>query len=290
MFHRPKEEEQGSEKTAQDNNQAPAATAVKQPDVVGGGGQQPAVAKTTVTEVIQKPVQKTPAARTETKNNDNISKEKTMSNKEESQEKQQNRPIDIPGNQAAQAAYHAGQQPRAPGYNTGSYAAATGGAAVYGSSSDAQVSAGRRLVIGEGITMSGEIEACEFLVVEGTVEAALKGANVLEIAESGVFYGTVEIDEATVAGRFEGDITVNGRLTITAGGSITGTIAYKELAIEAGATLDGKVSPISGAAKSSGKKDEKAATPSKNMKPSNVNESGDEEGELPLSGNVAAAG
>ncbi len=108
-------------------------------------------------------------------------------------------------------------------------------------------SADRLLTIGRGINMSGEIDACDHLVVEGTVEAALKGAKVLEIAESGTFYGTVEIEEATIAGRFEGDITVNGRLTIRASGAITGSIAYRELEIEAGAILDGKVTPLKAA-------------------------------------------
>lgn len=102
----------------------------------------------------------------------------------------------------------------------------------------------RKLHIGVGITMSGEIESCDHLVVEGTVEAALKGASVLDIAEQGAFYGTVEIDDANIAGRFEGDITVNGRLTIEASGVIIGSVSYKELSMEAGATLDGSVSPI----------------------------------------------
>lgn len=104
--------------------------------------------------------------------------------------------------------------------------------------------ADRTLTIGRGINMSGEIEACDHLVVEGTVEAALKGAKVLEVAESGTFYGTVEIEEATIAGRFEGDITVNGRLTIRSTGAITGSIAYKELEVESGALLDGKMTPL----------------------------------------------
>jgi cytoskeletal protein CcmA (bactofilin family) len=113
-------------------------------------------------------------------------------------------------------------------------------ASSYSSSSD------RTLTIGRGINMSGEIDACDHLVVEGTVEAALKGAKVLEIAESGTFYGTVEIEEATIAGRFEGDITVNGRLTIRASGAITGSIAYRELEVEAGAMLDGRMTPLKG--------------------------------------------
>ena len=126
---------------------------------------------------------------------------------------------------------------------------------------------GRRLVVGQGITMSGEIEACDHLVVEGTVEAALKGASVLEISETCVFYGSVEIDEAVVAGRFEGELSVNGRLSLRSTGAITGTIAYRELAVEAGAVLDGKINPVNGeqsasiakpAAKGEQQKDSKA--------------------------------
>ena len=105
-------------------------------------------------------------------------------------------------------------------------------------------SSGNTLTIGEGISMSGEIGACEHLIVEGTVEAALKGARVLDIAETGTFFGSVEIDEATVAGRFEGEITVNGRLTVRSGGVITGSISYKELEVEAGAVLDGRLAPV----------------------------------------------
>ena len=104
----------------------------------------------------------------------------------------------------------------------------------------------RTLTIGRGINMSGEIDACDHLMVEGTVEAALKGAKLLEIAESGTFYGTVEIEEATIAGRFEGDITVNGRLTIKSSGVITGSIAYRELEVESGAVLDGRMTPLKG--------------------------------------------
>lgn len=148
------------------------------------------------------------------------------------------RALEIPGSSAYQ---RPGQPPvRAAGTFPGSYAGYNPHAAAAG----AAVSTDRRLIIGRGITMSGEIESCDHLVVEGTVEATLKGASVLDIAESGVFYGTVEIDEATVAGRFEGDLQVKGRLTIRSGGAIKGSITYKELEVEAGATIDGRLSPV----------------------------------------------
>lgn len=142
----------------------------------------------------------------------------------------------------------------------------------------------RRLLIGPGITMSGEIDSCDVLVVEGTVEASLRGARTLDVAETGVFYGAVEIDEATVSGRFEGDIVVNGRLTITSTGSITGSIAYREMAMEAGAMIDGKVSPLS--ASGSAKADKPRAR--KAVKAASAEKASDES-QLPFSGTAAAA-
>lgn len=103
---------------------------------------------------------------------------------------------------------------------------------------------GRKLVISEGINISGEIDACNHLVVEGQVEASLKGANILDISESGVFFGSVEINECTIAGRFEGDLKVDGRLTVRSSGCIIGSLSYRELAVEAGATIEGKITPM----------------------------------------------
>ena len=130
------------------------------------------------------------------------------------------------------------------GYGTSSYS----GASSYSPVHAPETSSGndRTLTIGRGINLSGEIDACDHLMVEGTVEAALKGAKVLEIAESGTFYGTVEIEEATIAGRFEGDITVSGRLTLKSSGVITGSIAYRQLEVEAGAVIDGRMTPLKG--------------------------------------------
>lgn len=158
------------------------------------------------------------------------------------------------------------------------------GQAYVGGTTEATVSTGRKLVIGEGITLSGEIEACDHLVVEGTVEASLKGASVLDVSQSGMFFGAVEINEATIAGRFEGDLVVNGRLTVRATGTITGTIAYKELAVEAGATIDGKINPMSVNRMTTSEKKPQGQQQNKGMKAQ-----GDAANELPFSGNKAAA-
>ncbi len=143
---------------------------------------------------------------------------------------------DRPSETPRGASYQPSVSRPSSGYAGSSYSASQ--------SSEAYSGNDRTLTIGRGINMSGEIDACDRLMVEGTVEAALKGAKILEIADSGVFYGTVEIEEATIAGRFEGDITVNGRLTIKSTGIVTGSIAYRELEVEAGALLDGRMTPL----------------------------------------------
>ena len=127
----------------------------------------------------------------------------------------------------------------------------------YGTAQTRTQADGRKLIIGQGITMSGEIENCDQLIVEGTVEATLNGAKLLDIAESGIFYGSVDIEEAVIAGRFEGDLTVDGRVTVLASGTVKGTITYRELTVEAGANIEGKISSF---ASSSNKSSDAAAT------------------------------
>ena len=179
-------------------------------------------------------------------NNPNAqAKDQSQQNAQSSGAQPQGR-VDIPGNNFQRPGMAGQNRPSYPG---ASYPGASAPSAPAQTSNNNYIapsaqSAERKLHIGVGITMSGEIESCDHLVVEGTVEAALKGASVLDIAEQGAFYGTVEIDDANIAGRFEGDITVNGRLTIESTGVIIGSVSYKELSMEAGATLDGSVSPI----------------------------------------------
>lgn len=153
------------------------------------------------------------------------------------------------------------------------------------------VQSGRRLVIGEGITMSGEIEACENLVVEGTVDASLKGARNLEITQNGTFFGSVEIDEATIAGRFEGDLKVNGRLTIRSSGSIIGSIQYKELAIEPGAMIEGRLQPLTTltSAQEAGKRSGSAPTGKGRVAAASFKQNNDKENESLFGGRRAPA-
>lgn len=103
---------------------------------------------------------------------------------------------------------------------------------------------GKRLTVGKDISLSGEINSCDILAVEGKVEATLVGGRAIEIADGGYFKGNAEIDTADIAGRYEGDIVVRDRLTVRATGKIIGKVRYRRLEIELGGELVGDIATI----------------------------------------------
>lgn len=98
-----------------------------------------------------------------------------------------------------------------------------------------------KLVVGHDIKIKGvEISDCDTLVVEGRVEATLD-SRVLEIAEHGVFQGTIAVDHAEIRGRFEGEITVRKQLIILGTGKVSGKVRYAKIKVEEGAELAGDI-------------------------------------------------
>lgn len=100
---------------------------------------------------------------------------------------------------------------------------------------------GSKLIVGPDIKLKGaEITDCDTLVVEGTVEASMD-SRVVQIAEHGVFRGTVSIDIAEIRGRFEGELTAREQLIIHATGRVSGKIRYGRIKIEEGAEITGDI-------------------------------------------------
>lgn len=99
----------------------------------------------------------------------------------------------------------------------------------------------KKLTVGPEIVLSGNITSCDRLIVEGRVEASLTDSRAIEIADTGFFKGTAEIDSAVIGGRFEGTLTVRERLTIRSTGRIQGKIRYGQIEIEPGGEISGEV-------------------------------------------------
>ena len=112
----------------------------------------------------------------------------------------------------------------------------------YGGAND-----GKRLLVGREIALSGQISACDKLVVEGRVEANMSECREIEIAESGTFKGEAEIEIAEISGQFDGAITARELLIVRATGRVSGTIRVGRLEVERGGELEGNIQVLRGA-------------------------------------------
>jgi len=101
-----------------------------------------------------------------------------------------------------------------------------------------------RLVVGRDIRLSGDITACDKLVVEGSVEGILSNARVIEVAPTGHFTGTAEVDEADISGHYDGDLIAREKLIVRAGGHIKGKVSYGRIVIESGGEVSGDMQTL----------------------------------------------
>ncbi len=130
--------------------------------------------------------------------------------------------------------------------------------------------AGKRLIVGEGLSLSGDITACDLLIVEGSVQVTLNDTRAIEIAETGRFTnGKASVEEATISGVYQGELTVRGRLLVRGTGRVDGSIRYGELEVERGGRLSGSIEILSAAAPAAAPKPAAApaATPANASEP-----------------------
>ncbi len=106
---------------------------------------------------------------------------------------------------------------------------------------------GGELVIGRGIKVKGSIGACKTLVVEGELDATVE-VELLQLLEQGVFKGAATVAVAELAGRLDGKLTVEGKLTLKPSARVTGEISYRRIVIEEGGELSGDIRAMSGQA------------------------------------------
>ncbi len=119
----------------------------------------------------------------------------------------------------------------------------------------------RELIVGMKISLSGDITECDVLKVHGYMDANMPDGKYIEISQDGHFKGTAEVDEADIAGTFEGTLTVRGRVKLRATGKIIGTLSYGEIEVEAGGQLMGEVKVL----QSASSKSKSAETTSKSV-------------------------
>jgi cytoskeletal protein CcmA (bactofilin family) len=99
----------------------------------------------------------------------------------------------------------------------------------------------RTLVVGRGISLQGTVSDAERLVVEGTVESQMIQATELSISQTGVFKGEVQVEDAEIAGTFDGTLTARGQLVIRGTGRVIGVARCRRLMVEDGGQISGRM-------------------------------------------------
>tara|TARA_B100000676_G_C17549688_1_gene566760 strand:- start:7 stop:471 length:465 start_codon:yes stop_codon:yes gene_type:complete len=106
-----------------------------------------------------------------------------------------------------------------------------------------------KVVIGQGVSISGEIKKADEVQIDGDADITMKTDN-LVVGATGQCKGNIETHNADVWGAFDGDIKASGTLTIQEQGKVSGSIEYQNIQIKLGGKLSGdiklseKVQPI----------------------------------------------
>jgi len=92
--------------------------------------------------------------------------------------------------------------------------------------------------IGEGVSLSGAIQAQDTVVVDGSVEGEIACSQLI-VGPTGEVNGAISVSEADVYGKLGSDITVKQLLIVRSSGRIEGKWTYGEIEVEKGGVLSG---------------------------------------------------
>lgn len=92
--------------------------------------------------------------------------------------------------------------------------------------------------ISAGTVITGEIVAKGGFRVEGTIKGAVTTAGKVVISKGGLIDGTLTCQNADFEGRFKGKLIVKETLTLRSSAVIEGEVIAGKLAVEPGATFN----------------------------------------------------
>jgi cytoskeletal protein CcmA (bactofilin family) len=96
-------------------------------------------------------------------------------------------------------------------------------------------------VIGDGLTVEGEVTSDEEVVVHGTLRGTLQTGDAVSVAAGGVIEADVSASSLSVAGQVTGNVTAAERVDLQAGGRLIGDVKAARLTIADGASFKGHV-------------------------------------------------
>ena len=95
-------------------------------------------------------------------------------------------------------------------------------------------------IISETSSLKGKLKMSGNVILMGSFTGSII-SRTLEIFKDSKAFGSIEAEDVTIAGHFEGELACSGLLTIAKTGMVKGRVAYGTLLVELGGVLDAEV-------------------------------------------------
>jgi cytoskeletal protein CcmA (bactofilin family) len=96
-------------------------------------------------------------------------------------------------------------------------------------------------VIGDGLSIEGDLSSDEEVVVHGIVRGKLTTSDAVTIGGTGSVQADVSGASISIAGQVTGDVTASERVDLQAGGRLVGDVKASRFTIADGASFKGNV-------------------------------------------------
>ncbi len=97
-------------------------------------------------------------------------------------------------------------------------------------------------MVGDGISITGDVNANSNLKVEGRIEGrAVSSSQDIEVAESGVIKASITAKVIRIAGAVAGDISAKEKVVISKSGRVQGNIVAPRVQLDDGALFRGSI-------------------------------------------------
>ncbi|MEY3986435.1 MAG: polymer-forming cytoskeletal protein [Chakrabartia sp.] len=110
----------------------------------------------------------------------------------------------------------------------------------WGKATDAAMAAHGRSVIGNDVSLTGNLSAGGDVLIDGELIGDVSCAS-FALGASGRIKGNVTAQRASIAGTVEGTVVAT-ELVIEKSARVLGDVAYESISVETGARVDGRLS------------------------------------------------
>lgn len=96
-------------------------------------------------------------------------------------------------------------------------------------------------IIGKEVSIKGELSFDKLLRIDGRFEGTLVSNGKLIVGPTGYVKSDINLEEAYISGKVEGDITIKQRLVLRGRAEIYGNITAQTISVDEGVTIVGQL-------------------------------------------------